>query len=242
MATMRNSITASVLLIILAALTAAYFAASVERKKSMNQKAPLKSGAEIVQLPRPRYESNNSVEQALLERRSIRQYRNEPLSLDDLGQLLWAAQGITYKGIYRTAPSAGALYPLETYAIAGNVANLPAGIYRYIPLVHKLTLIRSGDIRQKLSNACLSQTSILKAPASLVFCAVFARTTGKYGTRGIRYVHMEVGSVAQNVSLQAVSLNLGTVAIGAFDDKAVHSELSLPPEEEPILVMPVGKN
>jgi len=241
---MRNCIMASVLLIILAALTAAYFAASVERKKSMNQKAPLKSGTAIVQLPQPRTrnESNILVEQALLERRSIREYRNEPLKLDDLGQLLWAAQGITYKGIYRTTPSAGALYPLETYVIAGNVTNLPAGIYRYMPLVHKLTLTRSGDIRQKLSNACLCQTSILKAPASLVFCAVFARTTGKYGTRGIRYVHIEVGSAAQNVSLQAVSLKLGTVAIGAFDDKAVHRELSLPPEEEPILVMPVGKN
>ena len=209
----------------------------------MNRKAPLKSGTEIVQLPQPRTsnESNTSVEKALLERRSIREYRNEPLTLDDLGQLLWAAQGITYEGIYRTTPSAGALYPLETYVIVGNVANLPAGIYRYIPLDHKLSLIRSGDLRQKLSNACLCQTSILKAPASIVFCAIYSRTTDKYGSRGIRYVHMEVGCAAQNVSLQAISIKMGTVAIGAFDDKAVQSELTLPSEEEPLLIMPIGK-
>jgi SagB-type dehydrogenase family enzyme len=110
-----------------------------------------------------------------------------------------------------------------------------------MPIDHKLSLIRSGDLRQMLSNDCLCQTSILKAPASIIFCAVYARTTGKYGSRGIRYVHMEVGCAAQNVSLQAISLKLGTVAIGAFDDKAVQRELTLPTEEEPLLVMPIGK-
>lgn len=207
----------------------------------MEQIASSESGSGIVHLPQPRYESPTSVEMALLERRSIREYRNEALTMDDLGQLLWAAQGITHGREYRTAPSSGALYPLETYVVAGNVKNLPAGIYRYTPHRHELAMMLPGDIRRELCNAALYQESIRKAPVSLVFSAVFARTTCKYGNRGIRYAHMEAGSATQNVSLQAVSLNIGTVVIGAFDDEAVRRALSMPLGEEPMLIMPVGK-
>lgn len=207
----------------------------------MEHKSSLEPVTGTIHLPKPRYESQTSVEKALLERRSKREYRNEQLTLNEVGQLLWAAEGITHERGYRTAPSAGALYPLETYVVAGNVKNLPAGFYRYIPRRHELVPIFPGDIRPELCNAALYQESIREAPASLVFSAVFARTTGKYGKRGIRYVHMEAGNASQNVSLQAVSLNIGTVVIGAFDDEAVRRALSLPLEEEPMLIMPAGK-
>ena len=195
----------------------------------------------IVQLPQPRFDSGTSVERALLGRRSVRDYRNEPLTLADIGQLLWAAQGVTAPGGFRTAPSAGALYPLELYVVAGNVVDLAPGIYRYRPQTHALAPIRPGDRRGELCAAALHQAAIRKAPASLVFSAVFARTTGKYGDRGLRYVYMDHGHAAENVYLQAVSLNLGTVVIGAFDDVAVERVISLSSGEEPLSIMPVGR-
>jgi SagB-type dehydrogenase family enzyme len=238
---MRNSLIVLFLFMLLAALIVVSFALSAERRKSMGHRSSLEPAAGIIHLPQPRYESQTSVEKALLERRSKREYRSEQLTLNEVGQLLWAAEGITHEREYRTAPSAGALYPLETYVVAGNVKNLPAGFYRYIPRRHELVPMFPGDIRRELCNAALYQESIREAPASLVFSAVFSRTTGKYGKRGIRYVHMEAGNASQNVYLQSVSLNIGTVVIGAFDDASVRRALSLPIEEEPMLIMPVGK-
>lgn len=197
--------------------------------------------AGTVPLPHPRVVGELSVEKALLTRRSIREYRSDPLTLDEVGQLLWAAQGVTSPGGFRTAPSAGALYPLETYLVAGNVTGIAAGVYRYLPEQHALTLTLPGDRRLDLSIAALHQTAIGKAPASLLFSAVFPRSTGKYGKRGHRYVQMETGHAAENVSLQAVAFDLGTVVIGAFDDDAVKRITSLPPEEEPLAIMPVGR-
>lgn len=197
--------------------------------------------AGAVSLPHPRVVGELSVEKALLIRRSIREYRSEPLTLEEVGQLLWAAQGVTSPGGFRTAPSAGALYPLETYLVAGHVTGIAAGVYRYLPEQHALTLTLTGDRRLDLSIAALHQTAIGKAPASLLFSAVFPRSTGKYGKRGHRYVQMETGHAAENVSLQAVAFDLGTVVIGAFDDDAVKRVASLPPEEEPLAIMPVGR-
>jgi SagB-type dehydrogenase family enzyme len=192
-------------------------------------------------LVQPRLYGAMSVEKALYERRSVRKYRRESLTLEELSQLLWAAQGITHDGNYRTAPSAGALYPLETYLVTGKMPDLPAGVYRYIPRGHKLAPILAGDKRPGLCRAGLHQEYIEEAPVSLVFSAVFPRMTDKYGQRGIRYVHMEVGNAAQNVALQAVSLGLGSVVIGAFDDEAVSRVLSMPPGEEPMIILPVGR-
>lgn len=192
-------------------------------------------------LPQPRVGGEVSVERALLTRRSVREYRNEPLTLAEMGQLLWAAQGVTSPGGFRTAPSAGALYPLETYLVTGNVTGVAPGVYRYLPEQHALALTLTGDRRLELSIAALHQTAIGKAPASLLFSAVFPRSTGKYGKRGHRYVQMETGHAAENVSLQAIALDLGTVVIGAFDDDAVKRVTSLPPEEEPLAIMPVGR-
>ena len=182
-----------------------------------------------------------SVEQALLERRSVRSYTGEPLTLAEISQLLWAAQGITNDRGGRTAPSAGALYPLEIYLLAGDVTDLPAGIYHFIPNEHSLKLVVEGDRRQALYEAALSQGSVKDAAAVIVITAIYERTTGKYGERGIQYVHMEVGTVAQNIYLQAVSLDLGTVFIGAFHDGQVRNVLLLAEDEVPLGIMPVGR-
>ena len=196
---------------------------------------------EPIKLPSPLVAGKTSVESALNKRRSVRQYKNLPISLPDLSQLLWAAQGISGSGGRRTAPSAGALYPLEVYVVAGKVTGLPAGIYSYNPHKHELRRIAEGDSRTELSKAALGQSPIKTAAAVLVLSALHERTTVKYGERGVRYVHMEAGHAAQNVFLQAVSLDLGTVVIGAFQDEQVRAVLHLPEQEQPLCLMPVGK-
>jgi SagB-type dehydrogenase family enzyme len=192
-------------------------------------------------LPEPKYLGKVSLEETLVRRRSVRSYSSESLTLDEVSQLLWAAQGMTAPRGYRTAPSAGALYPLELYAVVGAVGDLPAGVYRYDPKGHEVILVVAGDARSKLAEAALGQTFIQDAAISLVFTAIYARTTGKYGERGIRYVYMEVGHAAQNVCLEAVAMHLGSVPIGAFYDQEVSRILALPKEEVPLYIMPVGK-
>ena len=195
----------------------------------------------VLILPTPRHDSETSVEKALLERRSVRSYADEPLTLSEISQLLWAAQGITNPSGGRTAPSAGALYPLEIYLLAGEINDLTTGIYHYKPDDHSLTLIIEGDQRQALYEAALSQSAVKDAAAVIVITAIYERTTVKYGERGIQYVHMEVGSVAQNVYLQAVSLDFGTVFIGAFHNDQVKHILRLSEAEIPLGIMPVGR-
>lgn len=192
-------------------------------------------------LPTPVHDSETSVEKALLERRSLREYGREPLTLAEISQLLWAAQGITHPAGLRTAPSAGALYPLEIYLLTGNVTNLRAGIYHYKPENHALSLIAEGDQRPALRQAALDQSAVQDAAAVIVIAAIYERTTVKYGERGVSYVHMEVGSVAQNVYLQATSLDLGTVFIGAFHEDEVKRVLHLAADEQPLCLMPVGR-
>jgi SagB-type dehydrogenase family enzyme len=192
-------------------------------------------------LPEPRDSGEISIEQALLERRSVRNYKDEALTLAEVYQLLWAAQGITHPRGYRTAPSAGALYPLELYVVAGNVTGLQAGIYKYRPQGHELEKVAGVDVRTKLCAAALDQECVEDGAAVLVFAAVYERTTRKYGERGVRYVHMEVGHAAQNVYLQAVSLGLGTVVVGAFDDDEVKKLLQMEDDERALCIMPVGR-
>jgi SagB-type dehydrogenase family enzyme len=211
--------------------------ASPGKCESMSPTTPSKS----IFLPEPRYAGDVPVEQALRERRSVRSYKDDPLDITEISQILWSAQGITSRQGFRTAPSAGALYPLELYVIAGNVKNLPAAIYKYTPRDHALLEIVSGDRRSDLSRAALRQGSIRKAPAVILFCAVYERTTGKYGQRGIRYVHMEVGHAAQNVCLQAIALGLHTALIGAFRDAEVKKIAKLPADEQPLYFVPVGR-
>jgi SagB-type dehydrogenase family enzyme len=176
-----------------------------------------------------------SLEETLARRRSVRAYTAEPLTLAEIGQLLWAAQGITDPEGRRTAPSAGARYPLEVYVV------LPEAVYHYRPHPHELHLHLSGDRRRALYEVALGQEAILTAPAVIVITAIYQRTAERYGPqRTPRYVHMEVGHAAQNVLLQAVSLGLGSVPIGAFYDERVHEALALPPGHEPLYLLPVG--
>jgi SagB-type dehydrogenase family enzyme len=196
---------------------------------------------ERIELPKPVYKSSMSIEEALLVRRSIRAYSEEDLSLNEASQLLWAAQGMTHPSGYRTAPSAGALYPLEVYLVVGRVEGFSAGVYQYLPAEHALVQILEGDIRMSLASAALGQSAVEDAPVSLVITAVFERTTQKYGQRGLRYVYMETGSAAQNVYLQAESLDLGTVFIGAFQEERVGQLLGIPENETPLCIMPVGR-
>jgi SagB-type dehydrogenase family enzyme len=180
------------------------------------------------------------LEHLLSQRRSVRAFRSEALNLSQLGQLLWAAQGVTNPQGYRTAPSAGALYPLELYVVAGSVQGLTAGVYHYYPGQHRLVNTTRGDLRKSLAQAALQQPWVEHAPAVLIIGAVFERTMQKYGKRGVRYAHIEAGSVAQNVYLQAQALHLGTVVVGAFDDAAVADIVRLADEVDPLILMPVG--
>jgi SagB-type dehydrogenase family enzyme len=182
-----------------------------------------------------------SLEQALAQRRSVREYRDGEITLAELGQLLWAAQGVTNKQGFRTAPSAGALYPLELYVAASSIAGLHAGLYHFQPQKHQLTLVHQKAVANVLAQAALGQSWVRDAAAVVVFTGIYERTTKKYGKRGERYVHIETGHAAQNVFLQAQSLGLGTVAVGAFDDDAVADVLHLPSEQRPLLLMPVGR-
>jgi SagB-type dehydrogenase family enzyme len=195
----------------------------------------------IIPLPQPRLDGEVSVESTLKQRRSTREFSAAPLGIEDVSQLLWAAQGVTNPEGFRTAPSAGALYPLEVYVVAGVVRELAAGVYKYQPFRHQLKQISRKDKRSELAEAALGQESVKNNAVVLVFSAVEKRTTAKYGSRGIRYIHIEVGHAAQNVYLQAMSLGLGTVAVGAFDDDAVKRVLEMPAEEMALYLMPLGK-
>jgi len=195
----------------------------------------------IVRLPQPEFMGEVAVEQALLRRRSVRSFDQAALFMAELSQLLWAAQGITSARGYRTAPSAGAIYPLEVYALVGLMPELSAGVYRYRCREHALVPILSGDKRGDLCRAALAQRCVGKAPLVLLISAVYARMTATYGERGVRYTDMEAGHAAQSVSLQAVALGLGSVVVGAFDESDVREIAGLPPEEVPLYLIAVGR-
>ncbi|MEM4347765.1 MAG: SagB/ThcOx family dehydrogenase [Candidatus Altiarchaeota archaeon] len=196
--------------------------------------------AEIFKLPKVYFDSKISVEKAIFSRRSVRKYSEEALTLEEISRILFFSQGITQNEFLRTAPSAGATYPLETYLVVGKVENLEHGVYHYIPEKHEIEKIFSGDVREKLADAALGQDFIAKAPASIIFTAIYERTTQRYGKRGIRYVHMEVGSASENVHLECESLGLGTVIVGAFYDEEVARLLNLN-DEIPLCIMPIGR-
>lgn len=187
-----------------------------------------------IDLPAPSYRGDVSLEQALTERRSVRAFGMDALDLTQLAQLLWAAQGITSDTGKRTAPSAGALYPLETYVVTAD------GWFRYAPDDHQLEQLGAGDVRAALSEAALGQESVAAAAAVFVIAGVYARTAQKYGDRAARYVHLEAGHAAQNLLLQAVVEGLGAVPVGAFDDAEVQSVLGLSADHEPLYLLPVG--
>ncbi|MCK9297979.1 MAG: SagB/ThcOx family dehydrogenase [Methanoculleus sp.] len=235
----KNHRTISVAVAMLAVAVLAAGCAGTPAPDGNNTPAPPSEGA--VTLPEPRTEGDVSVEEALSARRSVRVYAEVPLTLDDAGQVLWAAQGVTDDRGYRTAPSAGGLYPLEVYLVAGSVMDLEPGVYHYRPGEHLLVQVDAGDRRAALQAAAVNQTSVADAPATVVIAAVPERTTAKYGERGMRYVSMEAGHAAENVYLQAEAIDLATVVIGAFDEDGVREVLALPENTTPLYLMPVGR-
>ncbi len=186
-------------------------------------------------LPEPKTSGPVSLEAALQSRRSRRDFTSQELDPSEISQLLWAAQGITDRRGFRTAPSAGALYPLELYIVTVD------GVFHYQPQKHALEVIRGGDLREPLHDAALGQDPVLEAPLVLVIAAVYERTQVKYGPeRSPRYVHLEAGHAAQNVLLQAAALDLGAVPIGAFYDARVQAVLGLPADHQPLYLIPIG--
>lgn len=196
---------------------------------------------EHIKLPKPDLTGEQSIEKLLQQRRSVRLYQKLSLNLAEVGQLLWSAQGVSDAQGLRTAPSAGALYPLQLFVVVGDVNELSPGIYQYSPEEHSLLKTTNGDSRKSLQKAALDQSCIGDAAVIFVFTAIYQRTTWKYGKRGVRYVHMEVGHAGQNLFLQAEALHLGTVVVGAFDDDEVREVLNLDSDIQPLSLMPVGR-
>ncbi len=197
-----------------------------------------------IYLPPPSQKGSVSLEEAIAKRRSVRDFTSEPISQSQLSQILWAAQGISDTGEkLRTVPSAGATYPLEIFVVCGGkgVEGIDGGIYHYNIDSHSLTLHYAGDVRLELARAALDQEFIYQAPVDIVICALYERTAMRYGARGERYVHIEVGHAGQNIYLQATALGLATVAIGAFYDEQVREVLRLDKQYKPLYIMPVGK-
>lgn len=183
-------------------------------------------------LPAPSH-APMSLDEALTNRRTVRELSGPPLTDPQTSQLLWAAQGITPAG-NRTAPSAGATYPIELYLLSAR------GVFHYCPHRHDLEVVSTADARTSLFGDAVGQESVRDAPAVFVVAAVFNRTGTKYGDRAERYVHIEAGHVAQNLLLQATALGLGAVPVGSFDDDAVSEILGLPHDHEPLYLLPVG--
>ncbi len=194
-----------------------------------------KAEIEKIKLPEPRADGTMSLEKALWARKSVRSFSTKAAEWEQVGQLLWAAQGINRPGTkFRTAPSAGATYPLEIYAV------LPTGIYHYLPMEHAVEQVVSGDTRAALSAAGLRQGSIQQAACVVLICAAFGRTSEKYADQATRYVYLEAGHVAQNILLQAVALGMGGVPIGAVVNEEGQKALGVPPEQKVVYIVPTG--
>ena len=194
-------------------------------------------------LPKPKLKGEVSVEAAIKHRRTIRSYLSKPLTLNQLSQILWSAQGITEdRGYKRAAPSGGALYPIDIYAVVGDnsVEELKAGIYHYEPHKHAVLLIAEGDFRTDVARAALSQMWMAKAPLNLVVTSEYSQITSKYGSRGERYAMIEAGHVGQNIFLQAEALGLRAGIVGAFHDNDVMRVIRISSSHDPLLILPVG--
>lgn len=190
---------------------------------------------ESTALPSPEIDGQMSLEKAVAQRRSVRGFTDTPPTIEQIGQLCWAGQGITDEDTgYRAAPSAGALYPIELYVVTGD------GVHHYQPDGHTLERHLAGDVREDLEKASLGQDAITDAPTCIVVAAVVERTARKYGRRAERYCFMEAGHVAQNILLQATALGLAGVPIGAFDDDQAAAILKLPNRHRVLYVLPIG--
>lgn len=228
-----------IILIILLALTIVYLI----WPKSGGTEQIIVTGT--VNLPEPQITGNVSVEQAMHDRRSVRRYTNESLTLQDISQLMWAAQGITDQNTkFRTAPSGGHTYPLEVYILIGkgSVNGLNEGVYHYNPFNHTLEQITGSDARSELSQAANGQPWVKEAPVNIIITGNYQKMIDKYKDEALstRFVDMEAGHAGQNIYLEAEARNLVTVALGSFKDDSVHQILHLPSNEKTLYIYPVG--
>ena len=202
------------------------------------EKAPEKGEVmKEMTLPSAKTTGQMSLEEAIQKRKSVRKYSPKELTVEQVAQILWAANGAnprTKNFIARNVPSAGGVFPMTVYLLDKN------GVYRYQPLNHSLALVKEGDKRKELTEAAFGQGFIKQVPVNLVITADVAKCAQRYGERAQRYTDIEAGHIGQNVSLQAVSLGLGTVMVGAFNDEAVKDVLAIPANESPLYIIPVG--
>lgn len=205
----------------------------------------IKSAAEEISLPKPSYVGEKSVEETLRSRRTVRAFKSQALTSDQLSQILWAADGITADVGYlklRSAPSAGALYPLDIFVVIGEngVMDMETGVYQYMPDGHYIRRIKGKDVRTEVAAAALHQMWIEEAPVTLVITGEYERCTKKYGKRGISYTYIEAGHVGQNIFLECEALGLGAGIVGAFYNDQVVKALGIEKRHDPISIMPVG--
>lgn len=195
-----------------------------------------------MQLPAPLTDGPIPFENILANRRTVREYASEAMSIDGAAQLLWAAYGITEHGIWnrRTVPSAGAIYPMEIYLIAGDIEEIGPGVYRYDAEEHTLEPMRAGDIRPDLAEACTQQEWMEHAPMAIVICTDFAKATSKYGERGAFYAFFEAGHIAQNIYLQGESMGIGIAEVATFEDEELSGVVGQALNHRPLLVMAAG--
>ena len=207
-----------------------------------DRQADAVDGPERIELPEPSWTGAASLEETLARRRSVRAFGPQPVSLRQVAQLAWAAQGVTEPATgYRTAPSAGGTLPIEVDLVVHGVPDLAGGVYRYLPAEHALRRRLSGDRRRAVADATLNQGFVADAPVVVALSTVAARTAAMFGDFADRLNDMEVGHVAQNVSLQAVALGLGTVVVAGLREADLAAALALAEGERPIYLMPVGR-
>ena len=201
-----------------------------------------------IRLPKPKFTGKVPLETAILKKKSVRGFAGSAISMEDLSQLLWSANGnlpadAISGATTKVFPSAGGIYPLEIFAVTGaeTVAGLPAGVFQYKPETNSILMINPGDHRSMLGRAALGQMWIASAPVIIVVGANFNRMTARYGNRGLNYVFMESGASTQNIYLQAEALGLKVGSVGAFQDSQVTAVLKAPADVNPLMLIPVGK-
>lgn len=194
-----------------------------------------------LELPEPSKDGGRSLEECLAARRSIREYAGGAVGLEQAAQLLWATQGVSGLGGMRTSPSAGAVYPLRAYLVAGDVEGLAPGVYRYDPDGHNLQLTIKGDKRKRMAVAAFGQNCVEEAAMGVLLTAWYVRITREFGEKGVRLAHIEAGHAGQNFCLEATALGLGAISVGKFDDDTFKQILKLPESEEPVYLLLAGR-
>ena len=211
----------------------------------MSRPGPYKEypGNNRVSLPSPAKMGGISLDQALRKRKSVRTYANKPLSKEQLAYLLWSSTGIQRREDgreYRTVPSAGGLYPIETYLVVNNVEDVPQGVYHYSVQQHLLEELQTGDFSRPITAAALGQRMCSQAAVVFIWTAIFQRSKWKYGERAYRYIYLDAGHMAQNLALSAVSLGLGSCHIGALFDEEVNSIVQVDGIDESVVYMTIA--